>query len=130
MRQYISTKSFNYSEHYFQKLVWVYFQLYICKKQLLDSFETSALHRLIRDFIKGTQYHELYKLLGGGGYWALTTHQIRAKRPALKSGRNNPGRNYPAETTQPKRPTAETTHGRNDSCPKRLTAETTRNLFE
>ena len=58
---------------------------------------------------------------GGGGvgvYRAETTHQIRPKRLTLKSGRNDPGRNDPAETT----------HGRNDSCPKRPTAETTRNL--
>ena len=47
---------------------------------------------------------------GGGGsgvYRAETTHQNRPKRPTLKSGQNDPGRNDPAETT----------HGRNDSCP-------------
>ena len=122
IRQYISTKSFNYSEHCFHQLVWVYFLLYMCKKRLLGSFNTAALHRLVRDFIeKNPQYHELYKIFGGGGggrgYWAETTHQIRPKRPTLKSGRNNPGRNDPAETT----------YCRNDSCPKRPTAEKTRN---
>ena len=113
------------------------------KKRLLGSFKTTALHRLVRDFgIQGqvwylivsipdlctlTYFHKKEHSImsyidigggGGGGYWAETTHQIRPKRPTLKSGRNNPGRNDPAETT----------HGRNDSCPKRTTAETTRNL--
>ena len=90
----------------------------MCKKRLLGSFNTAALHRLVRDFIEKKHSIMGYiKYGGGGGYWAETTHQIRPKRPTLKSGRNNPGRNDPAETT----------HGRNDSCPKRPTAETTRN---
>ena len=43
-------------------------------------------------------------------YW-----YIWPKRPTLKSGRNDSGRNDPAKTT----------HSQNDSCPKRLTSETT-----
>ena len=54
--------------------------------------------------------------MGGLKNEAETTHQNGPKRPTSKVGRNDPGRNDPAETT----------HGRNDSCPKRLTAETTR----
>ena len=49
---------------------------------------------------------------GGGGvgvYRAETKHQIRPKRLTLKQ----------AEMTRPKRPTAETTHVRNDPRPKR-----------
>ena len=49
IRQYISTNSFNYSEHCFHQLVWVYFLLYMCKKRLLGSFNTAQaskrLHR-------------------------------------------------------------------------------------
>ena len=83
-RRYISTKSFNYSEHCFQLvvfiiLVWVYFQLYLFKKRLLGSFETAALHRLVRDFIKRIQYHELYKILGGGGGGGKRSNIIKSE---------------------------------------------------
>ena len=32
------------------------------------------------------------------------THLLKPKRPTPKIGRNDPGQNDPAETTQPKRP--------------------------
>ena len=43
----------------------------------------------------------IVKYKGGGvrGISAETTHQNRAKRPTLKSGRHDPGRNDRAETT-------------------------------
>ena len=58
-----------------------------------------------------------YIKYGGGGIGPKRPTNLGRKRPTLKSGRNNPGRNDPAETT----------HGRNDSCPKQPTAETTQN---
>ena len=48
--------------------------------------------------------------MGGGGILGRNDPPNRPKQPTLKSGRNDP---------------AETTHGRNDSCPKRPTAKTT-----
>ena len=83
IRQYISTKSFNYLEHCFHQLVWVYFLLYMCKKRLLGSFNTAALHRLVRDFIEKKHSIMSYiKYWGGGG-------GIGPKRPT-KLGRNDP----------------------------------------
>ena len=81
----------------------------------------SATQTSIRYHKRELIYIEAYGGGGGGSeiYRAETTHQNRPKRPTLKSGRNDPGRNDPAETT----------HGRNDSCPKRPTAKTTRNRF-
>ena len=95
---HISTKPFNYSEHCFQQLVLVYFQLYMCKKRLLAS---KRLHKKEHSI---TSYIKHWGGGGGGGGGG-----IGPKRPTLKSGRNNPGRNDSAETT----------HGRNDSRPKR-----------
>ena len=66
-----------------------------------------------RELIYIVAYVYVCVCVGGGGgsgvYRAETTHQNRPKRPTLKSGQNDPGRNDPAETT----------HGRNDSCPTR-----------
>ena len=72
-------------------------------------------------FINDLKYHCTPSPLKGGGVGGVlkneaeTTHQNGLKRPTSKAGRNDPGRNDPAETT----------HGQNDSCPKRLMSETT-----
>ena len=73
-----------------------------------NTFATTVNEFVIKELVKVSIYLSIENDLGPKRPRAETTHLPRPKRPILKIGRNDPGRNDPAETTQ----------GRNDPEPQ------------